>query len=120
MAEDLTKAGEREVFFELNGQLRSVFIRDNNAVKEMHIHPKADKTAKGSVGAPMPGTVIDVRVKVGDRVDKGAPLVILSAMKMEMIVQAPVGGVVKSLIVNKDMKLEGDDLLLTIEEVKSN
>lgn len=58
MAEDLTKNGEREVFFELNGQLRSVFIRDKDASKELHIHPKANKTSKDEVGAPMPGTVI--------------------------------------------------------------
>lgn len=58
MAEDLTPNGEREVFFELNGQLRSVFIRDKEAVKELHIHPKANKSNKAEVGAPMPGTVI--------------------------------------------------------------
>lgn len=92
MAEDLTKSGDREVFFELNGQLRSVFIRDNNAAKDIHVHPKADKAVKGSVGAPMPGTVIDLRVKLGDRVEKGQPLVVLSAMKMEMVVQSPCSG----------------------------
>lgn len=58
MAEDLTKNGEREVFFELNGQLRSVLIRDKEAIKELHIHPKANKSNKNEVGAPMPGTVI--------------------------------------------------------------
>jgi len=39
----------------------------------------------------------------------------LSAMKMEMIVQAPITGVVKSIAATKGMKLEGDDLLLEIE-----
>ena len=138
MAEDLTKNGEREVFFELNGQLRSVLIRDNTAVKELHIHPKAEKGVKGSVGAPMPGTVIDLRVKPGDKIEKGQPLVVLSAMKMEMVVQAPCSGnitlcnflkiqlinlnislgIVKTVDITKDMKLEGDDLLMTIEEAK--
>ncbi|KAJ9577360.1 hypothetical protein L9F63_006040, partial [Diploptera punctata] len=115
MAEDLTPNGEREVFFEMNGQLRSVFIKDKEAVKELHIHPKADKSVKGQVGAPMPGSVIDIRVAVGDRVEKGAALVVLSAMKMEMVVQAPVAGVIKSLDIKSNMKLEGDDLLMTIE-----
>ncbi|XP_068085758.1 pyruvate carboxylase, mitochondrial [Anabrus simplex] len=116
MAEDLTPSGEREVFFELNGQLRSVFIKDKEAVKEIHIHPKAQKGVKGEVGAPMPGEVIDIRVAVGDKVDKGAALVVLSAMKMEMVVQAPVSGVVKSMEIAPKMKLEGDDLLMVIEE----
>lgn len=78
MAEDLTANGEKEVFFELNGQLRSVLIRDKEGVKELHIHPKANKGNKSEIGAPMPGQVIDVRVKVGDHVEKGQPLVVLS------------------------------------------
>lgn len=63
----------------------------------------------------MPGTVMEVRVKVGDKVEKGAPLVVLSAMKMEMIVQAPIAGTVKSIDITSGMKLEGEDLLLTLE-----
>lgn len=115
IAEDLTPSGEREVFFEMNGQLRSVFIRDKEASKELHIHPKAEKGNKDQVGAPMPGTVMEVRVKVGDTVEKGAPLVVLSAMKMEMVVQAPRAGKVKSIDISVGMKLEGDDLLLSME-----
>lgn len=115
MAEDLTENGEREVFFELNGTLRSVFIKDKEARKELHIHPKAEKTNKSQVGAPMPGTVIDVRVKVGDAVEKGTPLVILSAMKMETVVQSPIAGKVKTVDISMGMKLEAEDLLITVE-----
>ncbi|XP_030081215.1 pyruvate carboxylase, mitochondrial-like isoform X1 [Drosophila hydei] len=115
MAADLKPNGKREVFFELNGQLRSVHIPDKEAMKEIRIHPKADKTVKGEVGAPMPGDVIDVRVTIGDKVEKGQPLVVLSAMKMEMVVQAPQSGVVKKVEVKKGMKLDGDDLILIIE-----
>ena len=79
------------------------------------MHPKAVRGVKGSVGAPMPGEVLAVKVKVGDKVEKGQPLAILSAMKMEMVVQAPISGVVKSISAEKGMKLVGDDLLLNIE-----
>ncbi|OQR72914.1 pyruvate carboxylase [Tropilaelaps mercedesae] len=107
--------GEREVFFELNGQLRSVFILDKTLAEVIEAHPKADKANVGSVGAPMPGSVIGIRVKVGDVVKKGDPLVVLSAMKMEMVVQSPVAGKVKSLAAAIDMRMQGDDLLVEIE-----
>ncbi|KRF97599.1 uncharacterized protein Dwil_GK20962, isoform B [Drosophila willistoni] len=115
MAADLKPNGDREVFFEMNGQLRTVHILDKEAVKEIHVHPKANKSVKSEVGAPMPGTVIDIRVDVGDKVEKGQPLVVLSAMKMEMVVQAPQAGVVKKLEISNGMKLEGDDLIMIIE-----
>ncbi|CAC5366019.1 PC [Mytilus coruscus] len=112
---DLNKNGQREVFFELNGQLRSVMIKDEEASKELHFHPKALKGVKGSVGSPMPGTVIDIKVKDGEKVEKGAPLLVISAMKMEMVVNAPCSGIIQKICVEKGMKLEGDDLLLDIE-----
>ena len=63
----------------------------------------------------MPGTIVDIKVKEGDKVEKGQSLLVLSAMKMEMVVNAPASGVIKSISVEKGMKLEGDDLLMDIE-----
>ncbi|XP_038587276.1 pyruvate carboxylase, mitochondrial isoform X2 [Micropterus salmoides] len=113
---DLNKAGQREVFFELNGQLRSVLVKDTVAMKEMKFHPKAQKSIKGQVGAPMPGKVLEVKVEVGSKVEKGQPLCVLSAMKMETVVNSPVAGTVKAVHVTADSSLEGDDLILEIEE----
>ena len=53
--------------------------------------------AGGSLAAPMPGTVIDVLVKAGDRVEKGAALVILEAMKMQHTIAAPAAGTVSAV-----------------------
>lgn len=114
-SQDLTPTGDREVFIEMNGQLRSVFIRDKEASKKLHIHPKAVKGDPNHVGAPMPGEVIGVKVKEGDTVEKGQALVVLSAMKMEMVVQSPKAGVVKEIFAKAGMKCEGDDLLLVLE-----
>uniref|UniRef100_A0A8C8VEV0 Pyruvate carboxylase n=1 Tax=Pelusios castaneus TaxID=367368 RepID=A0A8C8VEV0_9SAUR len=112
---DLNRAGQREVFFELNGQLRSILVKDTQAMKEMHFHPKALKDVKGQIGAPMPGKVIDIKVEEGATVDKGQPLCVLSAMKMETVVNSPVTGTVKKIYVKPDMNLEGDDLILEIQ-----
>ncbi|RWS02182.1 pyruvate carboxylase-like protein [Dinothrombium tinctorium] len=115
VSQQINKKGEREVFFELNGQLRTILVRDKSVAKEIIRNPKAQKGVKGSVGAPMPGTVIDIRVREGETVEKGQPLIVLSAMKMEMVVQSPTAGTVKKIHVNKDMKLEGDDLIIEID-----
>ncbi len=84
-------------------------------LQELRFHPKALKGVKGSVGAPMPGEVLSVRVKEGDEIEKGQPLVVLSAMKMEMVVSAPISGKIKLVSVETGMKMEGDDLLVDIE-----
>ncbi|XP_026051799.1 pyruvate carboxylase, mitochondrial [Carassius auratus] len=113
---DINKAGQREVFFELNGQLRSVLVKDTVAMKEMHFHPKALKDVRGQIGAPMPGKVVEVKVKQGQQVEKGQPLCVLSAMKMETVVNSPLSGTVAKIYVTADSTLEGDDLILEITE----
>ena len=90
-------------------------MRIYSICQEVHLHPKALKGVKGSVGAPMPGEVISIKVSEGDQIEKGRPVAILSAMKMEMVVQAPVSGIVKAIHIQQGMKLEGDDLLIDIE-----
>ncbi|XP_030081221.1 pyruvate carboxylase, mitochondrial-like isoform X2 [Drosophila hydei] len=115
IANDLRPNGTREAFFEMNGEMRSVHIADVDAMKVMRVHPKARNDVKGEVGAPMPGNVIDIRVKEGDKVEKGQPLIVLSAMKMETVVRSPDSGTVKKIEVKKGMKLNGDDLILVLE-----
>jgi pyruvate carboxylase len=60
--------------------------------------------------------IIEVKVKVGDVVKKGQPLLVLSAMKMETVVAAPKAGRIVSLPIAVGDNLAGNDLCAEIEE----
>jgi len=70
--------------------------------------------AKCSVSAPMPGNILAVNVKVGDKVEKGAVLCILEAMKMENEVMAPEAGTVSSVTVSKGSTVQAGEVLVTL------
>ncbi len=111
---EIRSDGEREVFFELNGQPRSIRVADKKADSEKVQREKADPEKKGSIGAPMPGAVVDVRVKPGAKVKPGDSLVVLSAMKMETVVGASLEGKIERVAVAVGDALEAGDLLVEI------
>ena len=76
----------------------------------------APTVAEGTqVTAPMPGNILDVKVKVGDKVENGTALVVLEAMKMENDVVAPVAGTVASINVKKGDTVESGALIAVIQ-----
>lgn len=83
--------------------------------QELYFYFKVLKGVRGLVGVLMFGEVIDVKVKEGDKVEKGQSVLVFSVMKMEMVVTVLVLGIVRFIAVEKKMKLEGDDLLMDIE-----
>ncbi|XP_016098702.1 pyruvate carboxylase, mitochondrial-like [Sinocyclocheilus grahami] len=91
-------------------------VQPTQRISHSNFHPKALKDVRGQIGAPMPGKVVEVKVKQGQQVEKGQPLCVLSAMKMEMVVNSPLSGTVAKIYVTADSTLEGDDLILEITE----
>lgn len=66
------------------------------------------------VEAPMPGTILDVKVSVGDSVSSGSVLCILEAMKMENEIVAPQDGTVASINVAKSDSVEAGQVIITL------
>eukprot|EP00186_Timspurckia_oligopyrenoides_P003322 CAMPEP_0182449048 /NCGR_PEP_ID=MMETSP1172-20130603/31510_1 /TAXON_ID=708627 /ORGANISM="Timspurckia oligopyrenoides, Strain CCMP3278" /LENGTH=1222 /DNA_ID=CAMNT_0024646143 /DNA_START=59 /DNA_END=3727 /DNA_ORIENTATION=+ len=117
VSQDPDANGYREVFFELNGVSRMVKVRDNSVApdkKSSVAVERADPTIAGHVGASMPGTVVDIRCKSGDRVSKGDQLLVLSAMKMETVISAPISGKMKRVVVEIGDFVAVEDLLAEI------
>ncbi len=75
-------------------------------------HPRAH--APGHVTTSMPGTIVDVLVKVGDTVKAGDPVLVTEAMKMETEVQAPISGKVTAVNVKKGDSVNPDEALIEI------
>lgn len=114
---DLNKeTGIREVYFELNGELRKIPVVDKSQNIEVVSKPKADGHDPQQVGAPMAGVIVEVKVHKGSLIKKGQPVAVLSAMKMEMVISAQTDGQVKEVLINDGENVEASDLLITLED----
>ena len=107
--------GRRTVFFELNGQPREAVVRDESLKEAVPAHPRISPGEPGQVGPPSPGVITHVFVQLEQRVDRGAKLFTLEAMKMQSTIYAPVAGRVSRILVGAGQHVEAKDLLLTIE-----
>ena len=106
----------------VNGSLYEVEIEEMAAPAAMSAPAPAPAAAPAAapagagaqIKAPMPGTILDVKVQNGQAVKKGDILVILEAMKMENEIQAPCDGTVGSVSVRKGDSVETQALICTI------
>ncbi|MGB7180957.1 MAG: pyruvate carboxylase [Burkholderiaceae bacterium] len=99
------------VFFELNGQPRSMRI-EKDGVAKAEQRPQADPDNPNHVAAPMPGLVVTASVKSGQQVKAGDPLVSLEAMKMETQIRSERDGKIKSILVKAGETVAAHDLLV--------
>jgi len=107
--------GQVRVFFEVNGQPRAVRVdRAGQEGKTGRLRPRADDGNASHVGSPMPGAIVTVAVKPGQRVQRGAPLLSIEAMKMETMLAADRDAVVQLVHVKPGDVVAAKDLLLEL------
>ena len=112
---ELEEEGQSKLFFELNGQARMVRIDKAGALK-LVTHPRAEDGNANHVGAPMPGMIVTLAVKPGQKVAKGDPLVSIEAMKMETMIRAERDAMVKQIHVKPGTVVAAKDLLVELAE----
>jgi pyruvate carboxylase len=110
---ELKEEGCVKLFFELNGQARTVRVPLAGASGSGE-RLKADSANPHHLGAAMPGMVAMVAVKPGQKVKKGDALLSIEAMKMETVIRAEDDGTVKEVCVKRATLVSAHDLLLVM------
>ncbi|OLT30652.1 pyruvate carboxylase [Nocardiopsis sp. CNR-923] len=105
--------GVRTVMTTLNDQLRPLQIRDRSQSSTLREAEKADRDTPGHVAAPFAG-VVTLAVSRGERVEAGATVATIEAMKMEASITAPAAGVVSRIAIEGVQRVEGGDLILVL------
>ena len=108
--------GNRTLFFNLNGQRREILVKDASIKSAVQTKRKVEPTNREQIGATMTGSVLKVLVKKGDHVEKGQPLLITEAMKMETSIDARFAGEVSHLYVEEGESISSGDLLIEVKE----
>jgi len=110
---EANEAGMCEVAFRLNGQTRTILVKDDSVKTELVVHQKA--IAENEIGTPLQGSLSKLLVKEGQKVDKNTPLFIIEAMKMESTITSPMKGKVRKIYLSEKTLVEQDDLVVELE-----
>lgn len=100
----------------LNGQKYDCELNDSLDLLLEKMGMGAGATSKiNEIKAPMPGLVLDIKVAVGDTLEKGDGVLVLEAMKMENLIKSPGDGVVKSIEVKQGEAVEKNQVLIRLD-----
>ncbi len=105
---------EKSFIIRVNGNKYTVQLKDkyDELLEKLGMNNTSAAKIK-DVKAPMPGLVVDIRVKEGDQIKKGDALVVLQAMKMENILKCPADVTIKRIHVKKDDAIEKNQLIIS-------
>lgn len=111
----------------INIPQKTVTIKINNKIAEVVIKDRFDLLLEklgmntpsahsiSDIKAPMPGLILEIKVKAGEMIKKGDPLMVLEAMKMENMLKAPGDALVKEVLVDIGSSVEKNQVLINFE-----
>lgn len=103
----------KTVQIKLGNKISNLQLKDrfDLLLEQLGMNNNASQALK-EIKAPMPGLILDLKVKVGDEVKKGDVVLILEAMKMENILKSPGDGIVKAVKVSLNQSVEKNQVLI--------
>ncbi len=104
--------GDARVFFELNGQPRTIRVPDRKVASTAARRKKAESGNAAQIGAPMPGVIASVGVVAGQQVKPGDLMMTIEAMKMETGIHADRDGTINAVHVTPGSQVDAKDLLI--------
>jgi pyruvate carboxylase len=111
---ETNEEGEARVFFELNGQPRTVRVPNRRAAATSIKRPKAELGNPNHIGAPMPGVVATVAAQLGAKVKEGDLLLTIEAMKMETGIHADRDATIAAVHISPGSQIDAKDLLVEL------
>lgn len=112
----LESRADGSLLFQVNGKLHLVKVRDEQRqlLDKMGFDGVSDNRSM-EVEAPMPGKVLQIMVEEGSQINRGDPLIILEAMKMENEIRAVTDGKISSIACRPGTSVEKHQTLITID-----
>jgi pyruvate carboxylase len=102
------------VYFRLNGQGRTVQVKDRSIKVETITNVKVDKNDASQIAAPLQGLLSTILVKKGEKVAKNQALFIIEAMKMETTITANEDATIKKIVLKEGSMVNSDDLVIEL------
>lgn len=109
--------GYKTVVFEVNGNRRELKIKDTNdkTARITDATEMADPSDPLDVGATIPGAILKLNIKVGEKVVPGQPLITIEAMKMETQIFSPLSSEVEKILIDEGEQVKAGQLLIRLK-----
>lgn len=108
--------GNREAIFEVNGNRRIIKIKDTDVTVNAHnsvLYANEDDPME--IGANIPGNIIKILVKDGDKIEENQPIAVIEAMKMETNILATASGTVERIYVSEGQQVKAGEMVAKLK-----